>query len=128
MRVCGPLRSHTACVGYTGMQTAQQEGSWVCDTVVALDGATSKGTVLFAKNSDREYREAQCLDLVPAASHEPGSFVRLTYIDIAQTRRTHRVLLSRPHWIWGAEMGTNEHGLTIGNEAIFSKIEPSVEA
>ncbi len=45
-----------------------------------------------------------------------------TYLDVPQVTHTHAVLLAKPFWIWGAEMGTNDQGVTIGNEAVFTKV------
>jgi dipeptidase len=94
----------------------------MCDTVVATPEVTADGIMLFGKNSDRDANEAQYLEHVPAQTHAAGSPLRCTYIEIPQVERTNAILLSRPFWMWGAEMGANEHGLVIGNEAIFSKV------
>lgn len=98
----------------------------MCDTMAAVGSATSDGGVLFGKNSDRDYAEAQYLEWVPAARHAAGEKLRLTYKVIDQARETNGVLLSKPHWIWGGEIGANSHGLVIGNEAIFSQIAASM--
>ena len=94
----------------------------MCDTFVALADATSDGSVILAKNSDREPDEAHEVVLLPAADHDGGT-VRCTYVRVPQVRRTHAVLLAKPYWIWGAEMGANEHGVVIGNEAVFTKVK-----
>jgi len=94
----------------------------MCDTFVALANATRDGSVIFGKNSDRDPNEAQELVLIPHATHSEDSEVQCTYISVPQVRETNAVLLSKPFWIWGAEMGANEHGVVIGNEAVFTKV------
>lgn len=89
----------------------------MCDTMVSL---TDDG-VLFAKNSDRDPNEAQVLRWYDAQQHEPGSTLRCTWSVIPQVAETRRVLLSQPWWMWGAEMGANDAGVVIGNEAVFTR-------
>lgn len=92
----------------------------MCDTLVSL---TEDG-VLFGKNSDRDPNEAQSVQWYPAADHVAGEDLACTWSTIAQVAHTHAVVLSQPWWMWGAEMGANEHGVVIGNEAVFTRGAP----
>lgn len=83
--------------------------------VIADDG------ILLAKNSDRDANEAQVIQWISGAEHNRGDRVHATQIDIPQAQRTYDAVISRPWWIWGAEMGANEHGVAIGNEAVFTR-------
>jgi len=88
----------------------------MCDTLGRIGTKRS----CFAKNSDRSPNEVQLLEYHPEKTGLRG-MVSCTYISIPQAERTYAVLLSRPQWMWGAEMGVNQWGLTIGNEAVFTK-------
>ncbi|XP_006166158.1 secernin-2 isoform X1 [Tupaia chinensis] len=92
-----------------------------CDCFVSLPPASEIPAVIFAKNSDRPRDEVQEVVFVPAGTHSPGSRLQCTYIEVEQVSKTHAVILSRPSWLWGAEMGANECGVCIGNEAVWTK-------
>lgn len=94
----------------------------MCDTLVATPALTAGKNMILAKNSDREANEAQVLTWVPAVDHEKGTMVECAYLNIPQVRHTYSVFLSRPFWMFGAEMGVNEHGVAIGNEAVFTRM------
>jgi dipeptidase len=88
--------------------------------MVALGRATADGSVILAKNSDRPPNEAQVPVYIPRTQHDEPT-VRCTHIEVPQVPETYAVLLSKPFWLWGCEMGANEFGVTIGNEAVFTK-------
>jgi dipeptidase len=92
----------------------------MCDTVVASSEVTRAGRSIFAKNSDREPGEAQVVELHGSA-RATSERTRCTYISIPSVHRTRQVLLCRPHWMWGAEMGANDASVVVGNEAVFTR-------
>lgn len=92
----------------------------MCDTFVALASVTRTGSVLLAKNADTEVNEAQHLLKIAARDWPEGAQVRITHRVIPQPRRTHEVVLDKSFWLYGGEIGCNEHGVAIGNEAVFS--------
>jgi len=98
----------------------------MCDTFVALPDATLGGELIFGKNSDRPCGEVQDVVTFEAQRQTAGDPLRCTYLEIPQVPQTNTVILSKPRWMWGAEMGANEHGVVIGNEAVWTT-EPYAE-
>jgi len=92
-----------------------------CDTWVALRNATADHSVLLAKNSDRPPMEAQPLVQIARGRHAPNEMVKCTYIAIPQVAETYAHIGSKIWWAFGYEHGMNEHGVAIGNEAVWSK-------
>ncbi|MEM2928802.1 MAG: C69 family dipeptidase [Nitrososphaerota archaeon] len=92
----------------------------MCDILIATPKATKENIMIFAKNSDRDPNEAQILDFIPRQKHMKKK-IKLTYVEFPQVEETYAIILSRPWWMYGAEMGANEYGLVIGNTAVFTK-------
>jgi len=95
----------------------------MCDCLVALAPATADGVTLFAKNSDRPPSERQRLVWLPPRL-DVGP-LRVTHIEVAASQvETLGAFVSKPDWMWGAEHGVNEAGVAIGNEAIYTTLDP----
>lgn len=102
----------------------------MCDTIVVFGNEKS----FFAKNSDRDPAERQITYISKNAVSDfydnpfaekkekyiKNSFALLKDI-FSNYDNNYKAVISKPVWIWGAEMGVNEFGLSIGNEAVFSK-------
>jgi len=95
----------------------------MCDSFVALPSATTTKTTLAAKNADCEINEAQAVLRLPRRRYPEGAMLRSTHLVIPQARETHEIIIDKSYWTWGGEIGVNEHGVAVGNEAIFSKSE-----
>lgn len=91
-----------------------------CDTFVVMPDMTADKTIIFGKNSDRPKSEVQDIIFYPRNSSSTPQ--KCTYITVEPVAETYSVILSKPSWMWGAEMGSNEYGVCIGNEAIWTKI------
>ena len=98
-----------------------------CDTFALGKARYESGRNLLAKNSDRPLGEAQPLVFFPAACHPVGAELKCTHLTIPQAEKTYAVIGSQPYWIWGFEMGVNECGLAIGNEAEGSRCDAERE-
>jgi hypothetical protein len=91
----------------------------MCDTLVLHDSAGEP--LIFGKNSDRDPEEPQTLVHIPP--REPGTGHIREGVEFSD--EGHAMLLSKPSWMSGGEMGINNKGLAIGNEAVFSRFKPA---
>lgn len=92
----------------------------MCDTFTFRE-KSSTSRLWFGKNSDREPNEAHEVVFTKGTAYPNNETVKCTYIEIPQVKETYDVLLCKPVWMWGAEMGINSHGVSIGNEAVFTR-------
>ncbi|CAH1647592.1 unnamed protein product [Spodoptera littoralis] len=89
-----------------------------CDTFVVLPPLTKNQSVVFGKNSDRPQNEVQEVVLVKGGPRDDK--LKCTYITIDGFSPVNTVILSKPAWMWGAEMGANDKNVVIGNEAVWT--------
>ena len=99
-----------------------------CDTFVAVglpytsNDQSIKTITVFGKNSDRPNDETHEV-VYFAKQTNSNEILKCQYLTIPQVPTTYSVVLSRPAWLWGCEMGANEWGLCAGNEAVWTREE-----
>lgn len=87
----------------------------MCDTFYKK----SSTRTIFGKNSDRSANEPNLCLYYPSQDYDEER--QCTYINVGQVSPIHSILLVQPSWMWGGEMGINDQGVVIGNEAVFTK-------
>lgn len=87
----------------------------MCDTLYRK----TLSKTIFGKNSDRSANEPNLCLYYPAKMEEEN--LQTTYINVGKVNRKHAIMLVQPSWMWGGEMGINDAGVVIGNEAVFTK-------
>jgi secernin len=100
----------------------------MCDSFVALPPATLNGSVILAKSADCQINEAHALLHIPGKKHIPGEAIRATHLVIPQAPETYEMFIGKSFWTYGAEIGFNEHGVAIGNEAVFTSLQKEEKA
>jgi len=106
-----------------------------CDTFVIVDHPSNNiyndsgddvttNTTIFGNNSDRPDDEIHEVVRFPRRKYDllQDATMECQNIPIAQVEETHALIMSRPSWLWGAEMGSNEFGVCVGNEAVDTRL------
>ena len=95
----------------------------MCDSFVALPQATANNTVILGKSADCQINEALAFVRIPRRKHIAGEAIKTAHIVIPQTEKTHEIIMGKSFWTWGGEIGINEYGVAIGNEAVFTTLQ-----
>lgn len=90
----------------------------MCDTLYCAAAGS-----FFGKNSDRQPDEPQSICVVPRRTPSEKATIGGTSFPVSDAGFA--FVLSKPSWMAGGEMGVNEKGVAIGNEAVFSRFKPA---
>ncbi len=88
--------------------------------VIPAASGPAKATY-FGKNSNRVPGECHVVVTLPAVECDTATVLQCTHISIAQVPRRYGIILGKPWWTWGGEMGANNRGVVIGIEPVLTR-------
>lgn len=91
--------------------------------------ASPDDAIYVAKNSNRPPGECQLVITIPPVDQDGTTLVKCTHLTIAQVPGRYGVILSKPWWAWGGEMGANDKGVVVVSEAVITRdheLEPGL--
>ncbi|MEE8428978.1 MAG: C69 family dipeptidase [Gammaproteobacteria bacterium] len=91
------------------------------NTLIIPGSQNSDRATYFAKNSNRETGECQMVVVLPPVENDPATRLRCTHTKIPQESNRHGIILCKPWWTWGGEMGVNDKGVVIGTAQMRTK-------
>ncbi|XP_061179878.1 secernin-2-like [Saccostrea echinata] len=94
----------------------------MADCFLVLPPLTRDKAVILGKNSQRPATEVQEVIYKTAKINSDGAKVQCTYIEVDQVKKTNAVIISKPAWMWGAEMGSNDQGVSVAMAPIWTKV------
>jgi dipeptidase len=93
----------------------------MASTVIITPQVSADKALYLAKNSNRDPGECQPVIVLPPVKRSIDTRLNCTYITIAQAASRHGIMLSKPWWSWGGEMGANNQGVVIASEAVATR-------
>lgn len=91
-------------------------------TFVIVARGSGDGAVWFGKNSVRAPGAAHVVERWQGSTSSPGHTIQTSGLHVPQAQETHAVILSRPTWMWGADMGVNAHGVAVGVDPTLTRV------
>lgn len=93
----------------------------MASTVIITPQASADNALYVAKNSNRDPGECQPVIVLSPVERSIDTRLDCTYVTIAQATSRHGIVLSKPWWSWGGEMGANDQGVVIASEAVATR-------
>ncbi len=93
------------------------------DAFVVLPDISGDSSMWFGANASGGVGVPQVMERWPGAVFPRPAPLQITNRELDQAEQTHGVLISRPHWSWGASMGTNQWGVTIATQAVWTRLD-----